>query len=348
MPGYIDGVYVEDVAAVLRPTRALDYSRAADRVDFFHRGSGRLSMQKKLPSGQTWDIFLANVLDEDFVIKDGGLQIAKHNNPANTAAAYAWCTGPELEEAGVEFYFTDGTTGGSVVSLCISKRSDSPNVATNSVHGVITPVAVQIGIFNGVSLSNFYSVVLPTPLATGRDARYTCRIRRTGPNTIQVYRPDGVVDTVVDSRIDTWWGGTALIEPFHGVNGMTTDKRPIITGFFAKNSTKLDAASQAPEPWHVVGAAGEPPFISPWGTFTGFQVPRFRKVGNQVFLDGVLGHTNATNASVAFVLPVGYRPQATVVPYAFARLDVDSSGQVVCRGVSAGSFHALTSSFWTD
>lgn len=243
MPGYIDGRYIEDIEALLRPGQREKQAAAVDRFDTFVRGNDRLSRLRRLPTGQEWQIALVNVPDDGFVIRDGGLQITKHNGSGN-AAAYAWCFGPPLDELAADFFFTEGSTNGSAVALIASKRTDAGGgsniVAVNSVHAVISPVNMAIGIFDGVSLSNFYSVPFANTLPTGPDNVHTCRIRRVGANTLQIYRPDGAVDTVTDPRIDTWWGGTALIEPFHSGNGLTTDKRPVIKGFYAKNQTKID------------------------------------------------------------------------------------------------------------
>lgn len=153
-------------------------------------------------------------------------------------------------------------------------------------------------------------------------------------------------------------GGAGMTVPYLKLvkcdfSGLSGGADVLFSGDSHKGAVEFDrciwrTTAQDPHRWRVVGAAGEPAFTSPWRAFTGFQVPRFRKVGNLVYLDGVLGHDGAVNASTAFVLPVGYRPPAAVIPYGLARLDVDASGNVICRNVGTGSFHPLTCSFWVD
>jgi hypothetical protein len=70
------------------------------------------------------------------------------------------------------------------------------------------------------------------------------------------------------------------------------------------------------EPWHIVGAAGEPPFTADWTEITVKGHPiGFRKDANgQVFLKGkakpVSGSWEGNKAT--FVLPAGYRPPTDI------------------------------------
>lgn len=355
-----NGEAINDIVAVLGPSPAQGRTVTSrmrsllhllpielDRWDSFDRASGQLKASLRTPSDHDWRVSLVNIPDSGLVITDKGLEVTAHNNTTGNAASYLWTVGSYLEEIAVEFMFTSGTTKGSTVAMGSSKvetaaTANGNDVAVNSVHCNCSPNNFAIGIFNGSSLRNFHVRTFATPLVENRAYRF--RVRRIARNTIRIYAPDGVVTEVTDSEIDAWWGGTAWIEHFQSPDAFTTDMRPVILGYAARDNV----GHRDNDPWHVVGAAGEPAFNTPWRGFVGLQAPRFRKVGSQVFLDGALGHDGAANATVAFVLPVGYRPAATIIPVGFARLDIDSAGQVICRNVSAGSFHTLTSSFWID
>lgn len=79
--------------------------------------------------------------------------------------------------------------------------------------------------------------------------------------------------------------------------------------------TTLVTASIAVQPmdgWHVVGGASEPPFQNSWTNFgSGYAVAGFRKdPQGRVYLRGMI-KSGSVNA-VAFTLPAGYRPPATL------------------------------------
>lgn len=65
------------------------------------------------------------------------------------------------------------------------------------------------------------------------------------------------------------------------------------------------------EAWHNIGAAGEPAFQNLWvNNGGGYQVARYRKERGRVYVEGSI-KTGGVN-TVAFTLPVGYRPTATL------------------------------------
>ena len=68
--------------------------------------------------------------------------------------------------------------------------------------------------------------------------------------------------------------------------------------------------------WHEIGAAGQPAFQNSWVNYaTGFNTAAFRKDAfGFVHLKGVLAGT--TGNTVAFTLPVGYTPSATIIQVA--------------------------------
>jgi Collagen triple helix repeat (20 copies). len=61
-------------------------------------------------------------------------------------------------------------------------------------------------------------------------------------------------------------------------------------------------------PWHVIGAAGEPAFGAGWSNVGGtWQTARYMKIGDFVYLQGTVQRTSGTNLTM-FTLPSGYRP----------------------------------------
>lgn len=71
-----------------------------------------------------------------------------------------------------------------------------------------------------------------------------------------------------------------------------------------------------PDPWHYVGAGGEPPFQNLWVNFdasaTTYQRLRFRKAAGRVYVEGTI--KSGANGTVIFTLPAGYRPPLHVQP----------------------------------
>jgi hypothetical protein len=80
-----------------------------------------------------------------------------------------------------------------------------------------------------------------------------------------------------------------------------------------KRSISWPAATPI-DPWHLVGAAGEPAFQNSWVNYGGAYAPAaFRKMPDgTVRLRGTV--KSGTNASAIFTLPVGYRPAAVLTP----------------------------------
>lgn len=94
-------------------------------------------------------------------------------------------------------------------------------------------------------------------------------------------------------------------------------------------------ASGAIEPWHEVGASGEPSFQNGWMNYdavnwnsAGFYID----TSGVVRLKGIIA--GGTLNAVAFVLPVGYRPakrtvRSSIANGALSRVDVDTDGSVI-------------------
>jgi hypothetical protein len=75
-------------------------------------------------------------------------------------------------------------------------------------------------------------------------------------------------------------------------------------------------AAQPLEPWHTVGAAGEPAFQNSWVSYDAARAVRFRKYPDgRVRLSGAM-KTGAIG-TVVFTLPTGYRPPAGSGPHDF-------------------------------
>ena len=104
----------------------------------------------------------------------------------------------------------------------------------------------------------------------------------------------------------------------------------------------------ASDPWHIVGAGGQPPFTDSWVNFgASYQDARFRKGSTGVvMIEGLV----KDGSSSPFTLPVGYRPVADLQfasssGNAFALLIIRSSG-VVERGAGATTSFSINCMFY--
>lgn len=100
------------------------------------------------------------------------------------------------------------------------------------------------------------------------------------------------------------------------------------------------------DPWHIIGAAGEPAFLNGWvGSNVGYQQPSFRKDPlGRVWIRGSFGGT--PTGGVAFILPVGYRPPLIFVydtlldnGMAGGYISVDTAGSVSLQKVTSTNIY---------
>lgn len=97
------------------------------------------------------------------------------------------------------------------------------------------------------------------------------------------------------------------------------------------------------EPWHVVGAFGEPAFQGTWAWYgSPWGQPRFALIGGLVHVKGLLTNPAApVTAQTIFVLPAGYRPGAVMLTpvkilNAMGRVDVQPTGELTWNPDSTG------------
>jgi hypothetical protein len=113
--------------------------------------------------------------------------------------------------------------------------------------------------------------------------------------------------TNYDVQWSTPSGGAGLPEVYIGDNQPTRQAEVLWMDTDEAAPATLNVTMDT---WHYVGAAGEPAFLNSWtGTFTGtvLNAPRFRKYPNgKVRIVGQF--SGGATGTVAFVLPVGYRP----------------------------------------
>lgn len=99
-----------------------------------------------------------------------------------------------------------------------------------------------------------------------------------------------------------------------------------------------------------------PTLGSSWVNFAGgYQNAAYRKIGNRVFIRGMVKNGTITDGTVLFTLPIGYRPlghelftgyQSAGTAY---RLNVNSTGAVAIYGVTANAWISLSNiSFMVD
>jgi hypothetical protein len=118
------------------------------------------------------------------------------------------------------------------------------------------------------------------------------------------------------------------------------------------NADKIDNldssvfARKASEPWHEVGAAGQPPFVCVFGCFANFGSPHntagfYKDSLGIVHLKGLVKWTGSTTLAgtcdgwIVFFLPTGYQPAAREIHPSLengnvvvSRIDIDPDGSV--------------------
>ena len=73
----------------------------------------------------------------------------------------------------------------------------------------------------------------------------------------------------------------------------------------------------------------------------GFQIPRFRRLNNRVYLEGLLNAPSATYTGALATLPAGFRPSSAhlftcVTPNSSCRMDVYGDGVLLCLQATGG------------
>jgi hypothetical protein len=102
-------------------------------------------------------------------------------------------------------------------------------------------------------------------------------------------------------------------------------------------------AQVVPTAWTV------PAFVTGWGQYGGFSTVSYRKIGDLVYLRGLLNSVAGAVAGVAFTLPVGFRPPTQCLmacycsPGTMRRVDITAGGGVTISSVTVGEWFALDS-----
>jgi hypothetical protein len=106
-------------------------------------------------------------------------------------------------------------------------------------------------------------------------------------------------------------------------------------------------AGVVPEPWHIVGAAGEPAFTNSWTHYDqpGGRILKFMKdPGGTVFISGI-AKSGSIGGVPVFTLPVGYRP-GQILSFTKAsaggiasEMQINSAGQVMNTSGANGFFY---------
>lgn len=114
-------------------------------------------------------------------------------------------------------------------------------------------------------------------------------------------------------------------------------KDPIVIG-----GENTGLAQQSP--FHTIGMAGEPAFTNGWHVYPGTSGATFTRIGQLVVVQAQLEVTGAAY-TVAFTIPVGYRPYDTIYWYGYnATLwYVNVSGQVVPVSASSNRYFLIGS-----
>jgi Major tropism determinant N-terminal domain len=88
-----------------------------------------------------------------------------------------------------------------------------------------------------------------------------------------------------------------------------------------------------------------PAFTAGWGQYAGYSTVSYRKIGDLVYLRGLLNATTGVTTT-AWTFPVGFRPPATVLTYtayngALRRIDIQPSGAFTISAPAVGEWYAL-------
>lgn len=162
----------------------------------------------------------------------------------------------------------------------------------------------------------------------------------------------GVIDTV--SPLAVRMGGAEAA--YSGVKGLADAQAgEAVLALAGRNDVYL-LGREGPDPWHVVGAVGEPTFQNTWVNFNsvGFGLASaFRRLHDGlVVIRGLVKRTSGTFPSTIFALPAGYRPSehlifATASNNAFARLNVLSDGTVSAE-TGSNTWFSINCAFYAD
>lgn len=95
--------------------------------------------------------------------------------------------------------------------------------------------------------------------------------------------------------------------------------------------------------WHDTGWTAAT-LQNSWTIYTGRRTPRYRKIGDEVFVEGEVDGGTITAGTTVFTLPSGYRPpQAFVVPIASAGVASGQSARFYVLTTGAVTIYGVTS-----
>jgi hypothetical protein len=114
----------------------------------------------------------------------------------------------------------------------------------------------------------------------------------------------------VTGSVIVYANGTTDYFEIYAQNSVARNTSADVTTSWFQGELIAASIGVAPEPWHVIGAGGEPAFATGWqaSNFASVNKPRFFKDPHGVVhLDGLARYVGG-GARLMFTLPVGYRP----------------------------------------
>lgn len=147
-------------------------------------------------------------------------------------------------------------------------------------------------------------------------------------------------------------GSTDYFELWAAGNVAGNNSVDATTGFLQANliGTSVGVIS---EPWHVIGATGEPTFQNLWANDSGATTRFCKDPHGWVHLAGRI--RSGTMGSTAFVLPAGYRPGQLIILATvshngtndlISELRVDTNGNVIPNTGSSSNWFSLDLPPW--
>lgn len=123
---------------------------------------------------------------------------------------------------------------------------------------------------------------------------------------------------------------------------------PLVTGILPIVGSEWDPADDEFEPWHEIGAAGEPAFVNSWVNFGGVYdtAAYWMQEDGWVRLKGLIKSGTATSGTTIFTLPSGMAPPF-ICYYVVSTnnvsgvLKIDTSGNVKCHGAINNTYVSL-------
>jgi hypothetical protein len=300
---------------------------------------------------------MKKLVSKDFTIDPSRLFIPIAETMEHLQEAY----GEGLDEIIRSIIGGVSPSGGYILRGCLNTIAGGSNSITEGsiyfwLNGAAWSSLTNYAQYDLISKNgNEYISLIAGNLNHDPETSPTYWVRVGGHLTGQIFQVDAVVlnplvDAVVAKIIPTY----ANTDPTDYTDGSTANVHVTFKIAFvdAVSGTGIaDYADLKPtDVWHVVGATNEPAFQNSWvNNGGGARTAKYRRTLDQcIELEGLIA--SGASASVAFTLPVGFRPSSTVnIPCGadaengkVARLLISTTGDVEILYNAGAAYVILT------